>query len=110
MGSYILRRLGASIVTLAGISVVIFAMLHVVYPLPGRDVLGNQAGAAQVACLADSYPAGELPSRTGVTVRLGRTCQASGPASPAPRQSGGQASPNRSGPLRPEPRMSPVSC
>jgi len=49
VASYLLRRLGASAVTLAGISVLIFAMQHVVYPLPGRDVLGPRAGTAQVA-------------------------------------------------------------
>ena len=49
MGSYLLRRLGGSIVTLAGISVIIFALAHAVYPLPGRDVLGLKASSAQVA-------------------------------------------------------------
>ena len=49
MASYLLRRLGASVVTLAGISVLIFAMRQVIYPLPGRDVLGPWAGTAQVA-------------------------------------------------------------
>src|SRR5215469_2866396 len=49
VASYLLRRLGASVVTLAGISVLIFAMRQVIYPLPGRDVLGPWAGTAQVA-------------------------------------------------------------
>ena len=49
MGSYLLRRLGASVVTLAGISVLTFALLHMVYPLPGRDILGIKATNAQVA-------------------------------------------------------------
>ena len=49
MASYLLRRLGASVVTIAGISVLIFAMGHVIYPLPGRDVLGPRASTAQVA-------------------------------------------------------------
>ena len=49
MASYLLRRLGATIVTLAGISVLIFAMRYVIYPLPGRDVLGPRASTAQVA-------------------------------------------------------------
>ena len=49
MGSYLLRRLGVSIVTLAGISVIIFALMHEVYPLPGRDVMGPRASSAVVA-------------------------------------------------------------
>jgi peptide/nickel transport system permease protein len=49
VASYLLRRLGATIVTLAGISVLIFAMRYVIYPLPGRDVLGPRASTAQVA-------------------------------------------------------------
>ena len=48
MAPYLLRRLGISIITLAGISVLIFAMLHLIYPLPGRDVLGLGARPAQV--------------------------------------------------------------
>lgn len=48
MGPYLLRRLSVSVITLAGISVLIFAMLHTVYPLPGRDVLGLGASRGQV--------------------------------------------------------------
>jgi peptide/nickel transport system permease protein len=42
------RKQGASVVILAGISVLSFAMLHLIYPLPGRDVLGPVARSAQV--------------------------------------------------------------
>src|SRR5689334_4124765 len=49
MAAYLLRRLGVSVVVLIGISIVIFLMLHVLYPLPGRDVLGLWARPAQVA-------------------------------------------------------------
>ena len=38
-----------SVVVLTGISVIIFFLLHLVYPLPGHDVLGITAGPAQVA-------------------------------------------------------------
>ena len=49
MAAYLLRRLGVSVVVLIGISIVTFLMLHVLYPLPGRDVLGLWARPAQVA-------------------------------------------------------------
>jgi peptide/nickel transport system permease protein len=49
VGSYLLRRLGVSIITLAGITVIIFALMHAVYPLPGRDVMGPRASSAVVA-------------------------------------------------------------
>lgn len=49
MGSYLLRRLGASIVILVGVSIIAFVLMHAFYPLPGRDVLGLKASSAQVA-------------------------------------------------------------
>ncbi len=49
MAAYVLRRLGTSVVVLIGISIVIFLMLHVIYPLPGQDVLGVWAHPGQVA-------------------------------------------------------------
>ena len=49
MADYVLRRLGTSVVVLIGISIAIFLMLHVIYPLPGRDVLGIDAHPGQVA-------------------------------------------------------------
>jgi peptide/nickel transport system permease protein len=41
--TYLLRRLGASIVVLIGISIFIFAMLHVIFPSPAIVVLGSRA-------------------------------------------------------------------
>jgi peptide/nickel transport system permease protein len=49
VAAYLLRRLGVSVVVLIGISIVVFLMLHTLYPLPGRDVLGVRARSAQVA-------------------------------------------------------------
>jgi peptide/nickel transport system permease protein len=49
VAAYLLRRLVASVVVIIGISIVIFLMLHTIYPLPGRDVLGIYARPAQVA-------------------------------------------------------------
>jgi peptide/nickel transport system permease protein len=49
MGGYVLRRLGISAIVLIGISMVVFLLLHMIYPNPGRDVLGVEAAAANVA-------------------------------------------------------------
>ena len=49
MAAYLLRRTAASVVVLIGISVIIFFLLHLVYPAPGLDVLGIEAGPAPVA-------------------------------------------------------------
>jgi peptide/nickel transport system permease protein len=47
--SYILRRIGTSIVVLIGVSVFIFALLHAIYPSPALDVLGSRANTAAIA-------------------------------------------------------------
>ena len=49
MAAYLLRRSAVSVVVLIGISVVIFFLLHLVYPSPGHDVLGLGARPVQVA-------------------------------------------------------------
>ena len=48
MISYLARRLMASVIVLFGISIVMFSLLHAVYPSPARDVLGLRASAAAV--------------------------------------------------------------
>jgi peptide/nickel transport system permease protein len=40
---YLLRRLGISIIVLFGISVLVFGLLHLIYPSPAIDVLGSRA-------------------------------------------------------------------
>jgi len=42
VASYLLRRLGASVVTIAGISVLIFAMGHVIYQKAKQLGRGNE--------------------------------------------------------------------
>lgn len=49
MRTYLLRRTGASIVILIGLSLLIFAMLEWIGGAPGRSVLGLQASPAAVA-------------------------------------------------------------
>jgi peptide/nickel transport system permease protein len=49
MRTYLLRRAGTSIVILIGLSLLIFAMLHLIGGPPGRAVLGLQASPAAVA-------------------------------------------------------------
>jgi peptide/nickel transport system permease protein len=49
MRSYLLRRLVTSLIVLIGISMVMFVLLHVMNPRPGRDVLGVRASVAAVA-------------------------------------------------------------
>lgn len=48
MISYLVRRLAASIIVIFGISIVIFGLLHAVYPSPARNVLGLRASVAAV--------------------------------------------------------------
>ncbi len=43
MSAYLIRRTGTSIVVLIGVSLFIFFLLHVIYPSPAIDVLGNRA-------------------------------------------------------------------
>jgi peptide/nickel transport system permease protein len=45
---YLIRRTAISIVVLFGISVVIFGMLHVIYPSPAIDVLGPRANTVLI--------------------------------------------------------------
>jgi peptide/nickel transport system permease protein len=49
VSSYLLRRLGTSIVVLIGVSIFIFFLLHVVYPSPALDVLGPRSNRVVVA-------------------------------------------------------------
>jgi peptide/nickel transport system permease protein len=48
MTSYLIRRLGISVLVSAGIALLTFWMLSVISPLPGRDVLGPHASLAAV--------------------------------------------------------------
>jgi peptide/nickel transport system permease protein len=43
MTTYLIRRVGTSVVIVLGISVFIFVLLHVIYPSPAIDVLGPRA-------------------------------------------------------------------
>jgi peptide/nickel transport system permease protein len=47
--AYLIRRLGTSLVILAGISVFIFILLHAVFPSPAIVVLGPRASPAAIA-------------------------------------------------------------
>jgi len=49
VGAYLLRRIGASIIVLLGISIFMYLMLHEVFPSPARVVLGLRANSAQIA-------------------------------------------------------------
>ncbi len=55
MTAYLLRRLGASIIVLIGISIFIFLLLHAIYPSPARAVLGLKANNAQIAAWNKEY-------------------------------------------------------
>jgi peptide/nickel transport system permease protein len=46
---YLLRRAGTSVIVLAGISLFVFGLLHVIYPSPAIDVLGPRANAVLIA-------------------------------------------------------------
>jgi peptide/nickel transport system permease protein len=45
---YLIRRAGVSVVVLFGISVVIFGMLHIIYPSPAITVLGPRSSTAAI--------------------------------------------------------------
>jgi len=47
--SYLIRRVGTSIVVVIGVSIAIFVLLHAIYPSPARDVLGLRASGTQIA-------------------------------------------------------------
>ncbi len=49
MISYLGRRLVTSIIVVIGVSILIFIMLHLIYPSPARDVLGLSAKPYQIA-------------------------------------------------------------
>jgi peptide/nickel transport system permease protein len=46
--TYLLRRLGASVVVVLGISIFIFGMLHVIFPSPAIVILGAKANAVLI--------------------------------------------------------------
>ena len=48
MTTYLLRRVGTSIVIVIGISILIFGMLHAIFPSPAIDVLGPRANTALI--------------------------------------------------------------
>lgn len=48
MTPYLARRLIASLFVVLGISIVMFGLLHAIYPSPARDVLGQRASVAAV--------------------------------------------------------------
>jgi len=50
VAAYLLRRTAVSVVVLIGISMIVFLLLHLVYPSPGLDVLG--IGARPGTCSA----------------------------------------------------------
>jgi peptide/nickel transport system permease protein len=46
--SYLIRRIGTSIIILLGISIFIFFLLHTIYPSPAIDVLGSRANTVLI--------------------------------------------------------------
>jgi peptide/nickel transport system permease protein len=46
--TYLVRRLGISVIVLFGISVLVFGLLHLIYPSPAIDVLGPKANTALI--------------------------------------------------------------
>jgi len=48
VSAYLIRRVITSIVVIIGVSIVIFFLLHVIYPSPAQDVLGSKATTASV--------------------------------------------------------------
>src|ERR1039457_1994732 len=68
VATYLIRRLGASVVILSGISIFIFALLHIVFPSPALIVLGVKASPPlgvsphRLLVLLLSPPAHRLPS------------------------------------------------
>jgi peptide/nickel transport system permease protein len=48
MTVYLVRRVGISIIVLIGISILIFTMLHTIYPSPAIDVLGDRVNSALI--------------------------------------------------------------
>lgn len=48
MSAYLIRRVITSIIVILGVSIVIFFLLHLIYPSPAQDVLGPKATTASV--------------------------------------------------------------
>jgi len=46
---YLARRLGTSVLVLVGVSLLIFGLLHAIYPSPAIDVLGPRSSRAAIA-------------------------------------------------------------
>ena len=46
---YIARRIGTAVIVVIGISILMFGLLHAIYPSPAIDVLGAKATTAAVA-------------------------------------------------------------
>ena len=55
MTAYLIRRLGTSIVVLFGVSILIFLLLHLVFPSPAIVVLGIKANKASIAAFNASH-------------------------------------------------------
>ena len=49
MATYLLRRLGASVIVVIGISIFTFGMLHLIFPSPAIVVLGSRANSVLIA-------------------------------------------------------------
>jgi peptide/nickel transport system permease protein len=49
LNGYIIRRLGSAIVVVLGVSIFIFALLHLIFPSPAIAVLGSRATQAAIA-------------------------------------------------------------
>jgi peptide/nickel transport system permease protein len=48
VSAYLIRRVITSIIVILGVSIVIFFLLHLIYPSPAQDVLGPKATTASV--------------------------------------------------------------
>jgi peptide/nickel transport system permease protein len=48
MTVYLVRRIGISVIVLIGISILIFTLLHTIYPSPAIDVLGDRVNSALI--------------------------------------------------------------
>src|ERR1035441_2737889 len=73
VATYLIRRLGTSVVILIGISIFIFALLHLVFPSPAVIVLGVRASPPAIAAWTratacdDPFLGQSGPSVDGVT-------------------------------------------
>src|ERR1035438_1561374 len=55
VATYLIRRLGTSVVILIGISIFIYALLHLVFPSPAIIVLGVKASPPAIAAWNHAY-------------------------------------------------------